>query len=373
MRVLFIAIFAFFLLTGTGYAEEITDLQNRITASVPHEAQALMGDFFSSASFEQRKVGQLSFNLPFFFDKLLNLFATEVAGTLWYLIQFIVIAMLTGFLMQLQNAFHQEDVSKVAFFVGYALLAGVGIKAVLVPINAISHTVDSMITLMQGMVPVFLGLMVAGGNVTAASVFQPTILFAVQIVGVAIKNFIVPVMVCTLALTAAQHMSGEVQTGQIVKFIQKGIKNLLMTVLTIFTAFITIQGFAAAAVDGVMGKTAKFAVDKFVPVVGGILSGAADTVMGCSLLVKNAMGISGMVALCVIALLPIVKICAIIFIFRLTAALIQPMTEQRLVDCLDGFADVLTTAFAVLLSVMFLFLITCTMLLATTNATMMFR
>ena len=56
-----------------------------------------------------------------------------------------------------------------------------------------------------------------------------------------------------------------------------------------------IQGLTGSTYDGVTLRTAKFAMDKFVPVVGGMFSGTMDTLIGCSLVVKNGVGVMGLI------------------------------------------------------------------------------
>lgn len=91
----------------------------------------------------------------------------------------------------------------------------------------------------------------------------------------------------------------------------------------------TIQGMTAATIDGVSIRTAKFAVDSFIPVVGGFLSDAVETIVGCSLLIKNAVGAFGLISLFSIIAFPALKVISLVLIYKVCAAVIEPVAGDN--------------------------------------------
>ncbi len=142
-------------------------------------------------------------------------------------------------------------------------------------------------------------------------------------------------------------------------------------VMTLFIAVITLRSIAAATIDHVTIKTAKFAVDTFVPVVGKCLSDAISTVAGYSLLLKNAISGLGLVMLLVIVLFPIIKLLIMAFLYKLAAALIEPISDSRTVSCISSVGDSIILLMSCVISVSIMFFIMVAIVASTGKAIMM--
>lgn len=147
-----------------------------------------------------------------------------------------------------------------------------------------------------------------------------------------------------------------------------GIMGLLST---IFLGVMAIQGVAGAVGDSVTFRTAKFATDTFIPVVGGVFSDALEAVIRSSLLMKNAVGIAGVLIIVMILVIPLVKIITIAFIYKLAGAVIQPVGEEKISDCLNGLGNGLITVFAAVATVGLLFFFALAIVVGLGNITVM--
>ena len=102
----------------------------------------------------------------------------------------------------------------------------------------------------------------------------------------------------------------------------------MAAIITIFTGISAIYGFSSPALDAVSGKAVKFAVGSLVPVVGTFLSDTLETVVSGTRLMKNAVGTSGIIVMCVICVLPILKIGVIQLMLKLTSSIAEPLTDK---------------------------------------------
>lgn len=111
----------------------------------------------------------------------------------------------------------------------------------------------------------------------------------------------------------------------------------------------------------------------FVPVAGSMFADALDAVMGGSLILKNAIGLSGVVILAVIVLFPVIKIMVIALVYRFAAALLQPMGDSLISDTLEDMSGILFLTFAAVLTVAIMFFLTITIIIGAANFTIMLR
>ena len=133
------------------------------------------------------------------------------------------------------------------------------------------------------------------------------------------------------------------QLANLLRNIGIGILGIL---LTVFLGVLSVQGATGAVTDGVALRTAKFVTGNFVPVVGKMFSDATDTVMSASLLVKNAVGLTGVIVLLFLCAFPAIKILTLALIYNLAGAVMQPLGDTPIVHCLQTIGKTLIYVFA---------------------------
>ena len=138
-------------------------------------------------------------------------------------------------------------------------------------------------------------------------------------------------------------------------------------------AIVSIQGSLGAVIDGVTSKTAKYAIGIAIPVAGKYLADAAETVIGCTLLLKNAAGVAAMIGVIAICIGPILKIAVIVVIYKLTAALVEPIADKRISACVGEVGNAMTFVLGVSASVAFMFFVTITAIISAGNLSAMIR
>ena len=120
-------------------------------------------------------------------------------------------------------------------------------------------------------------------------------------------------------------------------------------------------------------RTAKYMVDNFVPVVGGMVADTMDTLVGASLLIKNALGVTGLVLLLAAAAQPMMQTLASVMVYRAAAALLEPISDSRISSSIHHFSGILMMLFIVQLSVSAMFLLLVAQMLAVGQLTVMLR
>lgn len=300
-------------------------------------------------------------------------FFKEVVANWKILGQIIILSSIYALLTNLQSAFENDAVGKLAYNVCYLVIISITIKSFIIAVNLGKNTIDTMITFMQALLPILLGILIAMGGVTTSAFFHPILLGSIGFIGTIIKSIVLPLIFFSAVLAIVNNLSSRIQITKLSGLLKQSAMVILGFVLTTFVGIISIQGVAASTVDGVTIRTAKFAIDKFIPVVGKFLSDAMDTVIGYSLLLKNSIGVMGLVVIFIICLIPTIKIVALVTIYKLCSAIIEPIAQSQLADCLNHMSNSLVLIFATITSVAVMFFITITIIIGAGNITMMIR
>lgn len=300
-------------------------------------------------------------------------FLKEVVANWNILGQIIVLAAIYALLSNLQSAFENDVVGKLANNVCYLVIITITIKSFMIALDLGTETIEIMVTFMQILLPILLTILIALGGVTTSAFFHPVLLGAIGFIGTIIKSVVLPLILFSAVLEIVNNLSSKVQVTKLASLLKQSAVVILGFVLTTFIGIISIQGITASTVDGVTIRTAKFAVDKFIPIVGGFLSDAMDTVIGYSLLLKNGIGVIGLIFIFIICLAPMLKIIALVTIYRICAAIVEPIAKSQLSNCLNHMSNSLVLIFATVASVAIMFFITITVIVGASNITVMMR
>ena len=173
------------------------------------------------------------------------------------------------------------------------------------------------------------------------------------------SNIVIPMILMSFVLEFANNLSIDHKITNLCKLLKQVIIWFQGIIVTIFIGLLTIRGITSTTIDAVTLKTAKFAIDNFIPIVGKTFSDAITSVAGYSLIIKNAISSIGLVVIIIILLHPLIKLILITFIYKLSAALIEPISDSRITKSLEaaGNSMVLITSCVLTVSIIFFILI----------------
>lgn len=317
--------------------------------------------------------GEMDWQPAEIFKKILKQFFKEVVANLDLLGKLVVLAVVCAVLQNLISSFEKGTAGQLAYLITYMVLITIAISSFALAVNAGREVVDTMVTFMQALLPVLLTLLVAVGGVASAAIFSPVVLTTLGVFGTLIKNVILPLLFFVAILGIVDNLSERFKVSNLAGLLKVVAMGLMGIFSTIFLGVLAVQGVAGAVGDSVAFRTAKFSVDAFVPVVGGMLSDALEAVVSSSLLIKNAVGIAGMAAIGAMMVVPLLKIITMAFIYKLAGALIQPINDGQMVGCLNGLGNNLLLIFASVATAGLLFFFAITIVVGAGNITVMLR
>lgn len=287
-----------------------------------------------------------------------------------------LLLMLTLFSVILQTihtAFERNAVSKIAYFIVYLVLIFLALNSFYLAVTYAKDAIDSMSSFMIALLPLVLGLMATTGSLVSVSFFHPIIIFLIHLSGVLVSNFILPLLFLSALLIIVSSLNDTYKVTHLANLLKTVSLGVLGVFLTVFLAVMSVQGGTSAIQDGVAMKTAKFITGNFIPVVGRTFTDAADTVFTASLLLKNAVGMVGLILIVFIAIFPAIKIFAISLIYKIAAAVLQPIGDGPVIASLNTISSYIVYILACLLAVTLMFFLAIVILVVASNMTVMLR
>ncbi len=325
----------------TPYADgfSIGELLSRIAAGdVPFDMRSLARELFRALT-----------------GKVLSA-AKNMAGVL-------AAAVLSAFLANSVSDFERGAAFKAASYVCFIAVASMAASVFYGCLVSASSAIENLAVFMRCAVPVMMTALLSSGAAVSAAALEPTLLAIIEIAVSLIRSVFVPLVMIGVGLGTVNSMSEGLKTARLVEFINGAVKYGLSVILMIFTAFSGLRGIAASGADALTLKLTKFASSNLIPLVGGILSDSVETVMRCGAVIKNALGVLGIIVVFFIALTPVLEIVSALIVFRLAAALCEPISEKSVTECLSVMADGIAAVFSMLAAVSIMFIIMLTVMI----------
>ncbi|MHB8063076.1 MAG: stage III sporulation protein AE [Ruminiclostridium sp.] len=354
-------------------ANDNTAISESIKKYYTSDSKELFPEFDPQKIVSSAAKGDFKFSISGLLNRVIRYLLSEIFLNVDILIKIVILAIICAILKNLQNSFLSESVGELAFFVCYIVIVSVLMISFSSAMNMCMSIIDSMVSFMHAIIPLLMTLLVSSGNLSSAGVFQPILIMLVEVGATVIKNFFIPLIFLVTVLNIVNNISDRVQLTKLSSFLKQICTWGIGFLLTVFIAVVSIQGSMGAVVDGVTSKTAKFALGTFIPVVGKYLADAADTVVGCTLVIKNASGLIAMIGIIIICLAPLLKILALVVLYRLASAFIEPISDKKITNCLSDMASSLTYILGITAAVAFMFLLAITVVISTTNLSAMIR
>ena len=340
-----------------------------------NQAQEYTGDFFKdmdlSDIFTQAVQGKV--NNQTIYKKIIKILGNEVNSNIKILISILVIIVIHGILKSITDSLENSNVSQIIYFVQYILIVTLIMSNFTEIIKLIKETANNLVGFINLLMPLLLTLMVYTGNITTSTVLEPILLFISNFIGNIIVNVLIPIVLIIVVFSIISKISDRVQVEKISKFLKSGVVWFLGVVLTIFVGVVSLEGTLSSSVDGITAKTAKAAVSSVIPVVGKVLGDVVDSVLGCGVILKNAVGVVGVIVIIGICILPVLKIATLSIMYSLASAVVQPVADDKIVKLLDEMSGVFKLLLAILCSLSVILIIGVTLVIKISNSGMMYR
>lgn len=339
------------------------------------ETEKYSGDFFEDINISDMLNSAISGNIDnnTILKKVVHLLGKEVSSTLKTLIGILVIVLIHSIIKSVTENLQTSNISQIIYYVQYILIVTLIMNNFSSILSTISDTINNLVGFMNSLVPLLISLMLYTGSIVTSGLLEPILLFLIEFIGNIIVTLILPIVSLITALVIISKLSDKVQISKLAGFMKSSIIWFLGIILTVFVGVLSLEGTLTSSIDGITAKTAKAAVSSLIPVVGKILGDTVDSVLGCGLILKNAVGIVGVIVIIGICILPVIKLATLSIMYSIASAVIEPLADSRIVKLLNEMSGIFKLLLAILCSVSVLLIIGTTLVIKISNSGMMYR
>lgn len=332
--------------------------------------QDVFGDIDINEIFTASISGNMDNNM--IMDIIFALLGDNLKSTLVTIGSVMIIVVIHSILKAISENLGNENVSKIAYYIEYILIITLIMTNFSSIITEMKTAVQNLTGFANTLIPLLITLMITTGNIVSSGMLQPILLLMVTFISNFMTNILIPIALVATALGIISKISDQAQVGKLSKFLNSSMVWILGTVLTLFVSVTSLEGGLTASVDGVTAKAAKTAISSVVPVVGSILGDAVNTIMGCSNIIKNAVGVVGILVIIAICIRPIIQLAALTITYYLGAALCEPIADEKVVGIMEQMGGTFKIFLAVLFALTVLLIIGIAIVMKISNSGLMY-
>lgn len=264
------------------------------------------------------------------------------------------------------GAFKSRQISDISFYIMYMLLITLCLTSFRISAEGLEDRLSALVDFMRVLCPsYFLAVAFASGSVTSLF-FYNVILFLIYVVELVIVRFLLPVVNIYIMVRVLGNLTGEDFLSEFADLIRKAVSWILKTLLICVVSVNVVQGLLAPAIDAVK-RSALTRTAEALPWVGNAVGGIAEVVLGTAVLIKNGIGMAGAVITIAICAVPILQMLIMAFMYKLAAALVQPVSDKRITTCISGISEGYEIMVKVIFTSGLLFMITIAIVAASTS------
>lgn len=299
--------------------------------------------------------------------------AREVMLNLHLLIRLVILAVVGAVLVHFQQAWAGESLGNLVFNIIYLVLMGLAVQSFTTTLQLANAALDRINQFVLALLPPVFTLLAAAGGLTLSTVCHPLMWGGTAVVINIVKNIVLPLILLAGMIGLVSRLAEGFSVSRLAETARQGAVVLLGLLVVIFLGLLTMQGVTVAAADGLGLKAAKFLTGNLMPLVGKTVADSLDLAAGCSLLIKNALGVFGALGVILLCVYPSFKILVVAFIYRLAAVLVQPLGQERLADSLQEIGKTIMVIFAAVAVSGLMFFFSLTILVGLGNLTAVVR
>ena len=297
--------------------------------ALPSEAREIVGDMsvMDSVSYDS------------FFSKIGAAAKSKFSELLRRMLKSSVTLLTVALLCSLAGCVYSGDIPDFIPLCGAVAVSAVALGDVRSFIGMGTESLYRLSDFSKALLPTIASAAAASGAVTSASVKYVASVFFIDLLLAAVVNILMPLVYAYIAVIIANAALGGETLEAVCKLVKWICTSMLTILMLAFTGYLSLSGIVSGAADATVIKITKSAISSALPVVGGIISDAADTIIAGAGMLRNTIGVFGVIAVVAICLMPFLTLGLQYLLYKLTAGVAGVLSDKRIGGLISGMGS----------------------------------
>ncbi|WP_242974380.1 stage III sporulation protein AE [Blautia sp. An81] len=273
------------------------------------------------------------------------------------LFQVVLLVILAALFANFTNVFSGSQAGEASFYIVYMLFLALLIHSFGELSAELSGSLEDLTAFMQALMPSYFLAVTAASGTATAMVFYEMVFGVIYLTQVLLLKAVIPGIQAYVIIELINYLHKEDFLSKLADLLKTILEWTMRTITAVVIGMELIQNMVSPALDSLkrdaLGKTAAS-----IPGIGNVINGATEVALGTAVLIRNCLGVMGIVVLVLLGLPPVIKLAMNSLVYKLLAALLQPVSDRRMTGCLSAMGEGCRLLLKVLLTLELLLLIT---------------
>lgn len=273
------------------------------------------------------------------------------------LFQVVLLVILAALFANFTNVFSGSQAGEASFYIVYMLFLALLIHSFGELSAELSGSLEDLTAFMQALMPSYFLAVTAASGTATAMVFYEMVFGVIYLTQVLLLKAVIPGIQAYVIIELINYLHKEDFLSKLADLLKTILEWTMRTITAVVIGKELIQNMVSPALDSLkrdaLGKTAAS-----IPGIGNVINGATEVALGTAVLIRNCLGVMGIVVLVLLGLPPVIKLAMNSLVYKLLAALLQPVSDRRMTGCLSAMGEGCRLLLKVLLTLELLLLIT---------------
>jgi len=274
-----------------------------------------------------------------------------------FLINIFLLVIISSLVESLQSAFKNDKTVNLVV-TGIVVLSTINLTYSVA--EFCTQMIDRLIMFINSLIPTLMSFLASSGKIGTSGILNPIMLGVSSVISLVIKSFVIPLGIIGLCLRLTGDITDKKHLNNFGNQIYKLLKIFLGLIFSIYVSIISIVGVSAPKIDEITLKTTKYAVGNFIPYVGGMLADSVDLILNCSSVVKNSVGIAGLIGIVSIVAVPCIRMTVKLILINILSFTVSPVAGKSILNSINNISSYLgiLLSMMVVVSVMYILSVT---------------
>lgn len=298
---------------------------------------------------------------------LYQIFLAELDSNRIIMVKLVLLAIVTAMFTNLSGSMTQGLVSENGFYITYLVMTALLLSSYTLIYQLAWETVEDILGIMQTLIPTYMVAVGMSSGVTSSVVLQDGMVLGITMVSFAVEKVVFPIIQLFVVLGLINNLMEKDHFSKLGELLQTLVNWLLKSVLALVVGVNAIKSMLAPATDSVTTT----ALQRGLTVIPGgqAVNAVSGVIIGSGVLIKNAIGVGGILVLALAVSVPVIKMTIFILLYKIIAAMLQPIADARMIRGINSISQGGQLLISSVLSVIVLFMVSIAIIAVSTNVT----
>lgn len=312
--------------------------------------------------------GKTDFSLLQFGKTVVGVMGEQIENYRHTFLHLLALGIFAGIFIRFAGTLGDAQLGETGFYVVFLLLTGVLSSGFFMAFGVAEDAIHQLLSFMKALIPSFSLALCYGGGSQTSLFFYETMLIALGFIEMFLSGVLLPGVQIYFFMNVINQLA-EHRFSRMVDLLASCLRWSIKILFGILIGYQGIQGMLIPVMDKVKNN-AIWQSAKGLPGVGNTVGSVMDTLLGSGVLIKSAIGIGGVIGIIVLCLVPMCKLLLFTLLYKVGGAVIQPMSDARIIALLQSTAASGKFLLGYLFAGALMFVLSITIVLVGTNMTM---